>query len=485
MIGISMNWLKTIFLTDFNAFIRKKHPHPDNLQDLMIEKSIRVMLLISFFLVLVLAVASPFNAHPDECRHISVVQFYIRHWLPPAIGYQESLYTYSEYGCSYINFPGIEYILMGKFVRLTKIVGIPEFLAMRLFNVVLYLLIVIVAIRRMRVDIRSGLVFAPLLLTPQVWYIFSYINNDAFAFFLMICAATEVTFTRGPLLKFLSCDQHYKQPWGAVRFGILLGIMLLSKMNYFFFILYLALFSLLHLGLNGHSGGETGSPINWWRSIIPQKHLILKLLFIIGIALSIVVTRYAYDISLNGLDRKAKIMALQEQQADKIFKSSTLMANPAQSYFGLNLKSKGVSFRQLFSKRRWGTITFQSFVGRYGWMVIFSPEKYYTSMMLLYCIYFLLLFSTVCLHQGWRPRLIFIAMMTVSALTVFISAYYSWVSDFQPQGRYLFPILGMVGMVLWSLYSRLRHGIFIAITGIIFTLSTYSFVFVAMRRLIK
>jgi hypothetical protein len=66
-----------------------------------------------------------------------------------------------------------------------------------------------------------------------------------------------------------------------------------------------------------------------------------------------------------------------------------------------------------------------------------------------------------------------------------ISAYYSWTSDFQSQGRYLFPILPMVAVGLQSSGKYLKPRIILALVAACFTLSAYSFIFTALWEIPK
>ena len=70
-------------------------------------------------------------------------------------------------------------------------------------------------------------------------------------------------------------------------------------------------------------------------------------------------------------------------------------------------------------------------------------------------------------------------------LMIGISAYYSWTSDFQSQGRYLFPILPMVAVGLESSRTSLKPRIILALIAVCFTLSAYSFIFTALWEISK
>jgi hypothetical protein len=68
---------------------------------------------------------------------------------------------------------------------------------------------------------------------------------------------------------------------------------------------------------------------------------------------------------------------------------------------------------------------------------------------------------------------------------VFLSLYHSWINDFQPQGRYLFPVLALFS-IPFTKASRLFRTRFVpALLGAAFALSACSFLFVGLRKIPK
>jgi len=66
-----------------------------------------------------------------------------------------------------------------------------------------------------------------------------------------------------------------------------------------------------------------------------------------------------------------------------------------------------------------------------------------------------------------------------------LSLYHSWVNEFQPQGRYLFAIFPIVGVLL-SRSKPLVSQVFVnCIVAATFVLSSYSFVFVGLTEIPK
>ena len=144
------------------------------------------------------------------------------------------------------------------------------------------------------------------------------------------------------------------------------------------------------------------------------------------------------------------------------------------------LRQQGVSFGKLFTQNRWVTLSFESFCGVYHWMSLFGPVAYYVLMGTLYAA--VLVTVAFAFRKLPWPEVVFGASVFCAAVVVILlSAYHSWTADFQPQGRYLFPVLPMLAFVLHryreSLPSRALHLLFIGL----FAASVFSFVFVGLR----
>jgi hypothetical protein len=424
-----------------------------------------------------MAVVSNFNAHPDEVHHFEAVKWYASNHLPPEIGDPAARESYSVWGVSYLNFQWIEYFLTGKFVSiLTPVTGDP-LRAARAFQVLLFFTLAacfaVTARKR-----PSQLIFAGILLiTPQPWYIFSYVNNDAFALFVSILICHQAAADRSALGNFLDGSAFRTGIWGGAGFGILLGLQMIGKTNYWI----IPIFSGLLL--------FTKRP--------PSLANAGKYAFIGLVALSVLGFRVGLDLHVNGETNfsglsyvnylagnpeaaQNKLAAYQEEVAAPEFKPSRLEGDPANSPSHINLKAKGKPLSSLVTEMDWHRISFRSFAGGYGYMKIFASDTYYGVIALLY-IAFAIYVMVAVLRSG---EITSIAMMIVSALcaaiTVLVSLYLSWTYAFQAQGRYLFPILPIAATMIYVNRSRLDDRITHAFIFACFLLSVYSFVLVAL-----
>ena len=80
--------------------------------------------LASAVLVVLMALGSRGNAHPDEARHFVAGLYFREHWLPPAVGAPGTATTYSRYGISYLDEADFVYWTFGKAAAIGAVVDV-------------------------------------------------------------------------------------------------------------------------------------------------------------------------------------------------------------------------------------------------------------------------------------------------------------------------------------------------------------------------
>ena len=142
-----------------------------------------------------------------------------------------------------------------------------------------------------------------------------------------------------------------------------------------------------------------------------------------------------------------------EIYASDRFKPSQIAAN--KGFWGLQMRERGVPYLTfLLAAPHWLWMTFQSSVGVYGYMGIFSISEYYVAMALIYLAFFASL-AQAARQSGSASARSTLALATIyTALTVLVSSLFSWSVDYQAQGRYLFPAFVIFGVVLAGLRER-------------------------------
>ncbi len=447
-------------------------------------KKINIILIFCLFfvfiLIIIMALTSPDFKNPDEHFHLMAVKYYYQHWLPPRIGEPSARDTY-ENGISRLNNPGVEYFITGKLSLIFNKITKNELLSARLFPVMLFLILVIICFIRYSREPEHLIVFSVLLITPQIWCIFSYINDDVFPLFLSLITVSEITYKRGSFYRFLTAEPVCGFIQGGILFGFLLGLISISKLNYLCFILivifYFFISSVEVKKINGVV--RKNIFINLFSNLKINREIMIKYGLIILTALFVFLLRYVLDLSINGFNRSAELTVYQEKINEYCFKPSTAKNELKNFYFGSFLRERGVKYSEIFTIWKWHIHTIKSFMGAYG----DGSKAYYLLMVLNYFILLIYLFFIIWKNKLFKSAILFAGFIFFIVLMVLISSYLSWVRDFQAQGRYLFPLLGMLSLLLFETkkgYSWLYANFFIFISSL---LSIYSFIFIGLLNL--
>jgi hypothetical protein len=416
-----------------------------------------VPFLVAIGLILSMSVVSRFNAHPDEYLHFETARYFVAHLLPPALDDPAAAPSFGHYGVSYLQDLDASYFLMGKFIAALAWLGTPE-IAARLFNVVLFGGAAAYLLARL----RGSLAAAVLLISPQIWYVFSYVNGDAWALALALVAVAQLAAEDSYLNLYLRGKEW--RAAGGLAFAVLLALLLMAKRNYYLFLPFVGLVAIWKILV--------------WDRGIPRLRLARKWAAIVVAALVLYLPVRVAHAAIN----RFELPRLRAEQAEKFaapgYRPSDIAAGKGARRMAL--RAQGVPFIELFGEYGWAKSSFESFCGVYHWMSQRSPDLYYYIMGALYTA----LLVTVGFAFGKLPRLEMFfgaAVLLAMAAVIVLSAYHSWTADFQPQGRYLFPILPMLGFVLYRYRETLpTRALLLLLTGL-FATSVFSFVFAGLR----
>lgn len=469
-----------------------------------------IALLAAAALALVAAVQTRHNAHPDEALHIAAAEYYERRWLPPRVGDPLARDSYSRYGYSYLDTLDVVYFFAGKFSRTVSPLIASRTLRLRLFNVLLLFVLGALWARRW----PAGILFPLLLMSPQIWYVFAYFNADAFPLALAMLTAHQLGWSTSALNAFLGSRAGARFSRGGLATGVLLGLLAVSKMNYAMFVLFafcwlfgsllgagtaLALLAAGTAVMAGHLGWAA-APAAWglalpasgaaaffaWRRTVSfdagQRARLRRLLLVLAAALAVFLPRYLADAAINGgpSAKRAEMLRVADRAAQPGFRPSEAAAA---AFDGVRMREKGVSFAEMFrSPYHWHIKTAYASVGVYGWNNIYGSRAYYRVMLALWTA----LLSFLCLNAVLRPRdgdRTPLYVGAFAAALLFMVAWSSWVTDFQAQGRYLFPILAMLTVHLGTSRERISEGIVAGFALPMFLLSCASFLLTGLRHL--
>jgi hypothetical protein len=410
-------------------------------------------------LIFAMALLTRFNAHPDEYLHFETARYFVAHVLPPALDDPAAAPSFSHYGFSYLQDLDTSYFLMGKFIAVLAWLGAPE-IAARLFNVLLFVAAAAYALARL----RTSLAPAVLLISPQIWYVFSYVNGDAWALAVALGAVVQLAAEDSHLNLYLRSKEWRTAAGGGLLFAGLLALLLMAKRNYYLFLPFVGLVAAWKIFV--------------WERTIPRVQLAAKWAAIVLVAFLLYVPVRAAHAAINRFD----LPRLRTEQAEKFatagYRPSDIAAG--KGAHRMALRAQGVPFTELFGEYGWSKSSFESFCGVYHWMSLRSPDAYYLVMAALYMA--LLVTIAFGFRNLPRPEVLFgAAVLFAMAMVILLSAYHSWTVDFQPQGRYLFPILPMLGFVLYRYRETLpRRALLLLFTGL-FAASVFSFVVAGLR----
>lgn len=400
--------------------------------------------LIYIIVALSMVFIQPFGNPPDEYNRFLIPEYIMNHGTLPN-GYDEEIRIYG-YGFSYAFQPILPYMLQGYTMRLVSMfTDSPEILLYtgRLVNFFLGLIMVHFVLKLSRkwfADERlSGLFALLILFLPQSLFVHTYINTDSCCMLSIVIMLYGLT--KGIEEKFSKASCIY------LSIGIILCA--LSYYNAYGYILScILLFITFYLSRqNGHVRFNTKPFL--------KQGLFISTLVLLGIGWWFVRSYLLYDgdfLGLNSRDYCASLYALPEYHPD----TRNTYQNQGLSIFHMLFESDFIDLSTI------------SFIGAFGAMNIVTSIWIYRFYKVLFGLgiltaVFFSLYSfklkqeTNASTQAIYRNNIFLAklskerpayavffhanMVFCIVMPVFLSIYYSYTTDFQPQGRYLLPML--------------------------------------------
>ena len=395
--------------------------------------------------------------HPDELQTKPAVLYYTQNSRLPDVRDLSDDY-FSGYGMTRLWELSIYYFLAGKVASCFSM-----FWNYRLFNVLLGICISVIAIRNVRSHPEISLAFC---LTPQLWYLYSYATSDAWDYFLCFLCLLQVVHPKSMLHKIL--DQPNPQSFIWLRYlavGTLFGLTLFSKKNFYLIPLWLGFYFFF----------------TWLRSDKNKRQHILKsCLFLLITAFLVLGIRLAMDYSVYGTQKGQIVTQQMELRAQPDYKLSIPASEQAPSY---HLREKGVSLPEMLFRTNFHLLLGETFCGLYGAYAFGTNPVYYILYGLIFLSLLILLF-----HKLWKTEqrygkwecITLAGLMALSYVLVVINA---WITDFQPQGRYLFPCLILICYGISIVPDLLKNKYFSLCFLALTALSTASFLGIAAVRL--
>ncbi len=374
-------------------------------------------LLGAVFMCVYTGLRSPFWLNPDEYDVKAAVTYYFTHFMPPDIRSDIITDSFPVYGTSRHFEWNLFYFYAGKLGQFFQDPAVQ----MRLFSLILFSVMAGIALKNIRKHYALLLV---LLLTPQVWYIFSYSTSDALDFFVGFLSLYELLEENSMLNRLLRENYRRRHLLYYGLLSILFVHLLWAKATFYPILVFL--FLILLIGMLHQEKRKRGALL--------RKYLILA-----GLTLGIFVVRYMItDYPYYGFNKLGAVIEVTELRADYGYKPST---PPIEQAYSMSFFGKGITLGELLTEYEFHQNLFRTFAGFFGTYAFGERGWYYLVMGLLYLAFLGRItwqFIRMKNRQKWWE---YGAVAFCCFLQYALIVFNSWFIDFQPQGRYLLPIL--------------------------------------------
>ncbi len=419
-------------------------------------------MLIILTLAATMASISKYNTHPDEMVHYAAAKFYIENTIPPAVGDDRAEGTYSPYGFSRLYSGELAYFFAGKFAKFIEPLNIPNYLAFRYFNIVLFALLFIAAC----FNLTWRFLLVPIFLFPQIWYIFSYWNSDALALFFTLCSVWQLIAKESSWNQLISRKPSFSSVANGVKVVLLLAALFFCKKNFYFYLLFAGFFILHSIA---------------FRRIPLTKGVIMILFTVLFSATTLWGGYHLWDAAQNDFAKTSRINEQVRIHAKPVYNPDTPFEEQLSSLY---MKQRGVSFADMLTTR-WGERTFRTSVGEYGYTSVQSPFNYYHYMRYSLILLGIAVICSILVWGNWGSKTLMLLTIGTAFALIAVSFYHSWTMDYQAQGRYLLPIIGMLSLFYCSARKQLENIVVISLSALIFCGGVYNFIFVALAGITK
>lgn len=389
------------------------------------EKYIKIAFIILVFaMTLTWAIIQPNNEGPDEGMKMDICQYIAKYGKLPHGGDPEI--RNPIWGISYGFTPILSYIVGGVFVKIASIFTSDMHILYISVRLVSVLCITAMSIFNMKIGEKLFknkyykwffIILTSML--PQIIFIGSYINNDSLALL-------SISIIIYAWLKGLENKWNIKD---CILFSVGLALCALSYYNAYGYLLTSVILFVASYFINKNEENK-----------FDFKNMFKKGLLIAGITFLLcgwwfIRNAVIYNGDFLGLSTEEEYS---QNYAMEEFKPSN-RKTPQNTNMGL--------LNMLF-KSGWTIVTLKSFVGLFGTMIITMGTKFYLLYFGVFAIGIIGYISKFYkfkhikeLKTDKNKGLLEIIFGINIVIPIGLSIYYSYCSDFQPQGRYIMPML--------------------------------------------
>ncbi len=396
-------------------------------------RHLQTFLTVCFFAVYIILGLSllfrqPFGDPPDEFNRYLIPQYILEHGTLPN-GFEESI-RIPAYGFSYAFQPILPYMFQGYAMRLVNcFVQDPDvlFYTARMvdfvFGLVMAVFLLLLSRRWFRNRALQWLFCFLAMFMPQSLFLHTYVNTDSCCMMSIVIMLYGLTCCLQDHFRYRSCL--------IMSLGIILCA--LSYYNAYGFILScILLFTAHFLSLQG------GRPRLDWKPFL-QKGLLISALVLLGIGWWFLRSYILYDGDFLGLRTR--------NLCSELYGNENMKADVRITYQSMGYTIPSMLFRSDFL-----VLSLNSFICMYGPMVVTTALWIYRFYKFLFLVG--VLGSILPVPRPGREseginfsdrtalnRFFHVNMVFCMLVPFVLSIIYSFHIDYQPQGRYLMPIL--------------------------------------------
>ncbi len=373
-----------------------------------------IFLLVLCIYYTIWNISQPYNSSPDEYMKYDLCKYIFENNSLPHGG--DEAIRDSNWGISYAFEPYLSYIISAGFMKIMSIFTADEFalvIAARFVSTLFMIgfIYVLIKISQILFENKYKYLFIVFIaFQPITAFLASYINNDSMALFSISII----------VYSWILGLEHNWQDKYCILLGLGIGLCLLSYYNAYGYILCSVVLCLVSVILNK----------------MHIKDIIKKVLIVFTIAFVIAGWWFIRNaIIYNGdvLGMSTQTEYAQKYAIDELKPSNRL--TPQQ-------KDEGIL--EMLFKDKWIRLTFKSFYGVFGYMTIQMPNIIYVVIFSIWAIGIIgcILGLNELFKCGNKEKIILNYTFILAIIIVIIlSLIYSYSSDFQPQGRYIMPII--------------------------------------------
>ena len=377
---------------------------------------ITLFLICIFCYYLTWTISQPFNSCPDEGMKWDICKYiYENNKLPH--GEDEAIRN-PIWGISYGFQPILTYMIGAVFMKIISIFTTHQFalvMAARLVSTISMTLVIYFTIKisqKFFKGIYKYLFIVFIAFQPITAFLASYINNDSTA----LLATTVIIY-----LWILGLASNWKNKH-CVLLGIAIGFCTLTYYNAYGYILCSIILCLISVILNKMKTKQ-----------IIQKVLIVAIMAFLVAGWWFIRNAIIYNGDFLGINAQNECG---DKYASEEYKPSTR----------LTVQRKNESIINMLTKDKWINVTLKSFVGIFGYNSMIMSNKIYYSYFLIWIIGIigcLMKFKDLFIYNKEEKNkylLNYIFILSI-IIPIILSIFYSYTSDFQPQGRYIMGII--------------------------------------------